>query len=336
MTVTLYVESKLDGKSYCKSNGRFGLHLKQYGISLKEYYETYISGVTPLCYCLKPTTFYKNETYAKSCGSVKCVGKTVSNTKQNLSDEAKGVASTNYKNAQLAKSTEKKAAERAKAKQTYFKKFGVEWSTATTQKTKSQTTKLEKYGDSSFNNSSASAEKNRNKTIVEQNEINQKRRTTNLAVHGVENTFLKPTNSAKVNKGNASIKNYVFPSGKEIGVRGYEPAALDILIKTHRYTESAIIVHNDYTTFAIEVFTYTNNNNHISKYYPDIFIPAENKIIEVKSQWWWDGNGDEKYASRLSNNLKKRQAVLAKGYVYELWLFENNYTYKVLTHDTDF
>jgi hypothetical protein len=60
------------------------------------------------------------------------------------------------------------------------------------------------------------------------------------------------------------------------------------------------------------------------------------KIIEVKSRWWWDGNGSEKYKSRLKNNLKKRQAVLDKGYIYELWLFENKNNYKILKNDTDF
>jgi hypothetical protein len=72
------------------------------------------------------------------------------------------------------------------------------------------------------------------------------------------------------------------------------------------------------------------------KYYPDIYIPKENKIIEVKGRWWWDGNGIEKYKSRLVNNLKKRSAVLDTGYNYEVWLFEDRKNYRILKNDTDF
>ena len=334
MNDTTYVESKLDGKSYCKSNGRFTKHLKAHGMSPKEYYETYISGYTPLCTCLKPTTFYKNETYAKSCGSPKCVGNSVSNTKQNLSKEQKAIASLNYRAGSAAKTVEQKAAERLKAKQTYFEKYGVAWASSIEQKTKSQNSKLEKYGSTTFNNSVASAEKNRNKLVSEQNKINQKRRSTNLAVHGVENTFLKPDVKSKSAKSNSTGVDYVSPSGEIVGVRGYEGIAITQLLKTH--LESDFVFDNRKMKYDLPTFQYIDHRRHILKYYPDIYIPKENKIIEVKSRWWWDGFGAAKYKSRLSNNLKKRQAVLAKGYIYELWLFENKTTYKVLTNDTDF
>lgn len=72
------------------------------------------------------------------------------------------------------------------------------------------------------------------------------------------------------------------------------------------------------------------------KYYPDIYIPKENKIIEVKGMWWWNGNGIAKYESRLKNNLKKRDAVLEAGYQYEVWLFEDKNNYRILKDETDF
>jgi hypothetical protein len=81
---------------------------------------------------------------------------------------------------------------------------------------------------------------------------------------------------------------------------------------------------------------YVNVNQHTMRYYPDIHIPKENKIIEVKGRWWWDGNGIEKYRSRLSNNLKKRKAVLNAGYQYEVWLFEDRKNYRILTDESDF
>jgi hypothetical protein len=49
----------------------------------------------------------------------------------------------------------------------------------------------------------------------------------------------------------------------------------------------------------------------------------KNLIIEVKSEWWYNGYGDEKYKSRLENNLRKRQACVNKGYDFEFWIWDN-------------
>lgn len=336
MSDTKYIESKIDGEVYCKINGRFTRHLQEHGLTYKDYYESYVTGYTPLCACGSPLTLYQpTHTYANSCGDRTCAGLIISNARHNASDEKKKQASENYKKAQANKTKEQKRTTRDKANQTYFEKYGTTPSNSSIQKSKAQATKLAKYGDAKYNNSNASAEKNRNKTPEEQDIINQKRRDTNLEVHGVACTFLKPGNLTRVNRSNAMIKPYILPSSGVVGVRGYEPLVLDMLFN-QGYKEYEIKIHDAYTTYDIEVFEFKNANNHISKYYPDIYIAHENKIIEVKGRWWWDGNGEEKYKSRLSNNLKKRQAVLDRGYVYELWLFEDKKNYKVLVNDSDF
>jgi len=337
MSDTKYIQSKIDNNSYCKTNGQFTRHISNNGLTYKDYFEIYVTGVTPLCYCGKARTFYqKTETYANSCGAPSCVGRTVSNSKSRWTEEQKLQDSTNKKQAAKLKTTEDKNSAVARAKETFRKKYGVDWSSQSDiQKIKSKNTKLERYGVATYNNSEITRLKNKNKSVQEKNQINKKRRVTNLKLYGVENCFLKPSNISKSNKGNASIKDLVFPSGKKIGVRGYEPNAINTLLASGYY-EDDLIVHNDYSEISIEVFEYVNTNKHKSKYYPDIYIPKENKIIEVKSRWWWDGNGDAKYKNRLENNLRKRQAVLAKGYSYELWLYENKNTYKILNHDQDF
>jgi len=68
----------------------------------------------------------------------------------------------------------------------------------------------------------------------------------------------------------------------------------------------------------------------------DIYIPSENKIIEVKSRWWWDINKNERYCHRLSNNLLKRGAVINCGYKFQLWIFEDTKPYRILENDEDF
>jgi hypothetical protein len=50
--------------------------------------------------------------------------------------------------------------------------------------------------------------------IQEKNISNQKRRETNLKKYGIGNVLLNKSTPRKFNKGNASIKDYILPSGK--------------------------------------------------------------------------------------------------------------------------
>lgn len=332
---TKYIESKIDNTLYCKVNGQFTRHLKSNGLTYRDYYEIYVTGFTPLCCCGIKLSFYSTtDSYANSCGDPICVGKVVSSVRQNRPSEIKQQQSINYRAAQARKTVEDREKEREKKKETYFKKYGTTLSNSNEQKNKSKSTKEQKYGNHSFNNSIVSQLKNKNKSVEEKNIINDKRRSTNLKRYGVENCFSRKQ-IQKANKGNASLKEYSLPSGKIVKVRGYEPRALDILFGLG-YTENIIILLDTSPEMLLEEFTYINNNKHKSRYYPDIYIPTENKIIEVKSRWWWDGGGREKYIARLSNNLKKRQSVLTKGFLYEVWLFEDKNNYSILRNDTDF
>lgn len=335
MNYAIYIESKIDGKTYCKTNGHFTRHLRKNNLTYQDYYEKYVSGVSPKCICGQRLTFYqKSETYANSCGSPKCRGKSISNTKQNWTEEQKRKDSKNKKLSASKRSKEQIKEQVEKTKKTFMKKYGVEWiSSHPLQKEKSRKTKLRKYGDEKYNNSEKANLSKKNKSIQEKIAINEKRCLTNLERYGVESTLLIKSTVKKINKGNASIKKYELPSGKIIGVRGYEPIVLDILLKT--YKESDLIVHDDYSDYAIEVFKYIAANRHHMRYYPDIYIPDENRILEVKSRWWWDGYGEEKYHNRLLNNLAKRQAVIDRGYNYEVWLFDNKYSYRIIKSDKD-
>jgi hypothetical protein len=328
-----YVESQIDGRSYCKSNGKFLQHLRTHGFTLKDYYEIFISGYTPLCHCLKPVTFYSDGKYANSCGLPACVGKTISNVKQGLSKEQKSIASENHRRAQKSKTPEQRLAENEKKKITYLKNHGTKWANGSNQKNKAASTKLARHGDAKFNNSQVSAAKNKNKTPTEKNEINTRRRQTNLQLYGVENCFLRPDVKQKSAVSNSKGREFTLPSGKIIRIRGYEDKVLTILLST--YSEQELIIDNRLLEYNIPIFRYVNVNQHTALYYPDIYIPKENKIIEVKSRWWWDGHGSVNYKSRLTNNLKKRQAVLDQGFNYELWLFEDARNHKVLLNDSD-
>lgn len=97
-------------------------------------------------------------------------------------------------------------------------------------------------------------------------------------------------------------KPYVFQDGQTVMVQGYEPWALGIL-ERQGYKLSDLVLGK-------LLFTY--NDGH--KYYPDIFIPDENRIVEVKSPWTYKKNQDKNY--------DKAAYAVAAGYGMEFWVFD--------------
>ena len=103
-------------------------------------------------------------------------------------------------------------------------------------------------------------------------------------------------------------KNYKFKSGNVVKIQGYENLALDILLKT--YNENDIITKSEEVP---KIKYYFQGKNRV--YYPDLFIPIENKIIEVKSTYT--------YNIKIEQNLIKRDKTLKSGYNFEFWIFDN-------------
>lgn len=322
-----YIISKIDGKEYCKINGKFSIHLRNHGLTYKEYYETYETGVCLLCDCGKSRTFYqKNNSYAKTCGDVTCVGKEISRVISEWSDDKRKLV--NHRKREANKLVDKnKVIE--KMFNTYHDKYGTTWANSSEQKNKCRKTKLQKYGNEYYSGWDKSSKKNKNKTVKEKNEINEKRRTTNIELYGVQNTFLIPHSVRKARQSNSLGKEYTMPSGKVIGIRGYEDRVLDILLEV--YDENDLMIDNRKSHYSLPTFEYINVNQHKQIYHPDIYIQKENLVIEVKSQWWWDGKGDKKYSSRLENNIRKKDAVLNSGFLYRLYLFGDNDNLEVFT-----
>lgn len=331
-----YVESKIDNNRYCMSNGQFTKHLKNNNLTYQQYYEKYISGISRTCLCGHPLRFYQHtHKYAKSCGDPKCVGKLVSATKKSWTTEQKKRDSKNKSAAAALRTDEDIKKQQQKTNKTCLERYGVSWPAQTTQqKTNSKKTKLEKYGNEFYANSKQTSASWQAKTAEDISLIVDKRRATCLERFGVENALLKPI--AKINsaKSNSLGREYTMPSGRVIRVRGYEDVVITKLLE--QYSEAQLAVDDRLQKYLLPVFEYKDKSRNYLKYYPDIYIPLENKIIEVKSRWWWDGNGNTKYANRLAKNLNKRKAVLEKGYAYEVWLFENKNNYKVLKNDNDF
>jgi len=103
-----------------------------------------------------------------------------------------------------------------------------------------------------------------------------------------------------------AYKEYTLPSGNQVKVQGYESLALDDLVKL--YPEESICIGRA----NIPSIDYTiDGKKHV--YFPDFFIPSENKIIEVKSEWTLQ--------LKKGNVEEKALATVNAGYAYEIWVY---------------
>jgi hypothetical protein len=138
--------------------------------------------------------------------------------------------------------------------------------------------------------------------------IKEKIKETNLERYGVEHPSQNQEIQEKIQKTAKKYKEYLMPSGNIRKVQGYEPFALDILIQT--YNEGQI--KTDRKDVPRIKYIINKKNKY---YFPDIYIPDENKIIEVKSTWT--------YKCKTDNINQKKEACISQGYSYEMWCFNH-------------
>lgn len=139
-------------------------------------------------------------------------------------------------------------------------------------------------------------------------EIREKTKNTNIEKYGGTNPMHDPEIAERALINAYKMKDYIMPSGDIRKIQGYENFALDILLET--YNENEILTD---TIDMPEIWYEHNDSEH--RYYPDIFIPHENKIIEVKSQYTFD--------NMKEINLLKQQACINADYNFEFWIMND-------------
>jgi glutathione peroxidase-family protein len=137
--------------------------------------------------------------------------------------------------------------------------------------------------------------------------------------YGVEHPSQVPEILAKMQKSCFKMKEFIFPSGEVVLCQGYENFCLGDLVK-EGYDENDIVNG----VVSVPVIPYTmEDGNH--RYFPDIFIPKENKLIEIKSSYTME--------KHLQKNLAKAKACVDMGYVFELRIYDRKGKYTVLDKD---
>ena len=136
-----------------------------------------------------------------------------------------------------------------------------------------------------------------------------------LEKYGVENPQQIPEIAEKASKNSYRKKIYLFPSGKEITCQGYEPFALDKLIKEDNICEDDIITGFCKAIKNVPNLWYDDEQCKKHRHYVDIFIPSQNRCIEVKSTWTAEKKKDNIYL--------KQNAAKNLGYNYEIWIYNS-------------
>ena len=130
-----------------------------------------------------------------------------------------------------------------------------------------------------------------------------------LEKYGVEYPQQVPEIAEKSAKNSYRKKIYILPSGKELICQGYEPFALEKLIKEENITEEDIVTGCK----NVPQIWYDDEQCKKHRHYVDIFIPSQNRCIEVKSTWTAEKKKDNIYL--------KQNAAKELGYQYEIWIF---------------
>ena len=264
-----------------KSLKSLGRHLtqKHSEITLEEYYLKYISSNNNCIYCNKPTNFISLiKGFKDICNKTNCVTKKIKETK------LKRYGDENYNN-------------KEKNIKTINKKYGVD-NIFFRQDfiDKRNKTNLKRYG---FENP------RKNAGVIKKIKISREK--TMIERYGVKTAMHNPDSFNKMLKNSLRWKEMILPSGVTVKFQGYEDKAITELLKI--YSEEEIVLNKS----EIPKFTY-NYGNKIRKYYPDFYIPKDNLIIEVKSEYYWD--------LYLKKNLAKKQICVNQGYNYRLMLYD--------------
>lgn len=145
---------------------------------------------------------------------------------------------------------------------------------------------------------------------MQREEIKQKCKNTCLQKYGVEHPLQCPEIYEELNKKSYYLKEYTFPSGNKIKIQGYEHFALDKLLSIENIKENEIITGSK----NVPTIWYYDENNKKRRHYVDIYIPNQNRCIEIKSTWTAKKNKDTIFL--------KQKAAKDLGYIYEIWIYD--------------
>lgn len=154
-------------------------------------------------------------------------------------------------------------------------------------------------------------DRHKKRTKKEKKRIKDKRKKTNLLRYGCENVMQSSKIIERSIKKSKSYRDYIMPSGKIVRIQGYEDLILDFLLKNNLTNEENITVRKD----QMPKIWYDDAKKQSHRYYPDIYLKAQNLLIEVKS--------DFLFQKDKSFILLKGNACKNLGFDFRLVILQN-------------
>jgi hypothetical protein len=149
------------------------------------------------------------------------------------------------------------------------------------------------------------------KVSFNSSKIKEEITNTYIEKYGVEYPQQLPEIAEKSSKNSYRKKTYTLPSGKELLCQGYEPLALNKLVKEDNILEEDIVTGCK----NVPQIWYNDENGKKHRHYVDIYIRSQNRCIEVKSTWTAEKKKDKIYL--------KQNAAKELGYNYEIWIYNS-------------
>jgi hypothetical protein len=134
------------------------------------------------------------------------------------------------------------------------------------------------------------------------------RKKNSLKKYGCEYPMQYPAIQQKNQLSALSLKR-VEIKGKTFFYQGYELKALTRLLEEGYRVDDIVTAKGEVP----KIIYFYKGKQHL--YFPDIFIPKENRIIEVKSQWTYNRD--------LKRNKAKEKAAKVAGYKFEFMILRN-------------
>ena len=140
--------------------------------------------------------------------------------------------------------------------------------------------------------------------------VMDKSKQTCLKNYGVEHPSQNTEYAEEHSKRCYNKKEYIFPSGNKINYQGFENYALDFLLNNENINEQ------DISTGCknVPIIWYNDETGKKHRHYVDMFIPSQNRCIEVKSTWTAEKKKDCIFL--------KQNAAKELGYNYEIWVYD--------------
>ena len=119
--------------------------------------------------------------------------------------------------------------------------------------------------------------------------------------------YQNPEIFMKAMKNGFKYRDYAMPSGKIVKIQGYEDMTLDELIAAGIEEKDILTAKNEVPEIWFEF------EGRKRRYYPDILVVSQNRIIEVKSTFT--------YRYEEAKNLAKKEACIAAGFLFEFRIY---------------